>query len=162
HHREARHQFFWERAHDHSPKPAGRGEKSVRKLLSDSTNKGKVRDPAGPPPGRRNLVRLTLRTLLAYLDDTLDPSQAKLIGQKVAEGDTAQELIARIKQGTRRRRLTVPPATGPSKLDPNMVAEYLDNTLGADQTAEVEQTCLGSDVHLADVAASHQILTLVL
>jgi hypothetical protein len=108
-------------------------------------------------------VRLTLRTLLAYLDDTLEPAQAKLIGQKVAESDTAQELIARIKQVTRRRRLTIPPPTGPgSKLDPNTVAEYLDNTLNPDQTAEVEQVCLGSDVHLADVAACHQILTLVL
>jgi hypothetical protein len=108
-------------------------------------------------------VRLTLRTLLAYLDDTLEPSEAKVIGQKVAESDTAQELIGRIKQVTRRRRLTIPPATGPGgKLDPNTVAEYLDNTLGPDPTAEVEQTCLGSDVHLADIAACHQILTLVL
>jgi hypothetical protein len=107
-------------------------------------------------------MRLTLRTLLAYLDDTLEPSQAKLIGQKVAESDTAQELIARIKQVTRRRRLTIPPATGPgSKLDPNAAAEYLDNTLNPDQMAEVEQIALSSDVHLAEIAACHQILTLV-
>jgi hypothetical protein len=108
-------------------------------------------------------VRLTLRTLLAYLDDTLDPADAKLIGQKVAESDTAQELIARIKQVTRRRRLAAPPPTGPgSRLDPNTVAEYLDNVLSADQTAEVEQIALSSDAHLADIAACHQILTLVL
>jgi hypothetical protein len=108
-------------------------------------------------------VRLTLRTLLAYLDDTLEPAQAKLIGQKVAESDTARELIARIKQVTRKRRLTSPPATGPgSKLDPNVAAEYLDNSLDNDQLAEVEQIALGSDVHLAEVAACHQILTLVL
>ena len=30
-------------------------------------------------------MRLTLRTLLAYLDDTLEPSETKMIGQKVAE-----------------------------------------------------------------------------
>src|SRR5262245_50019724 len=108
-------------------------------------------------------MRLTLRTLLAYLDDTLEPSQAKQIGQKVAESDTAQELITRIRQVTRRRRLTTPPDTGPgAKLDPNSIAEYLDNALDADQLAEVEQTCLGSDVHLAEVATCHQILTLVL
>ena len=108
-------------------------------------------------------MRLTLRTLLAYLDDTLEPSQARLIGQKVAESDAAQELIARIKQVTRRRRLTSPLATGPgSKLDPNLIAEYLDNVLSPEQLAEVEETCLGSDTHLAEVAASHQILTLVL
>jgi hypothetical protein len=109
-------------------------------------------------------MRLTLRTLLAYLDDTLEPAQAKLIGQKVAESDTAQELIARIKQVTRRRRLTTPPpAGGPGgKIDANTIAEYLDNSVSAEQLGEVEQICLASDVHLAEVAACHQILTLIM
>jgi hypothetical protein len=107
-------------------------------------------------------MRLTLRTLLAYLDDTLEPAQARQIGQKVAESDTAQELIARIKQVTRRRRLTTPPESGPNKIDPNTIAEYLDNTLSPDQLADVEQLCLASDVHLAEMASCHQILTLVL
>ena len=107
-------------------------------------------------------MRLTLRTLLAYLDDTLEPSEIKRIGQKVAESDTAQDLIARIKQVTRRRRITTPPATGPNAFDPNMVAEYLDSELGAEQIAELEKICLESDVHLAEVASCHQILTLVL
>jgi len=104
---------------------------------------------------------LTLRTLLAYLDDMLEPAQAKLIGQKVAESDTAQELIARIKEVTRQRRLPAPPPTG-GRLDANTIAGYLDNTLTAEQLAEVEQTCLASDIHLAEMAACHQILTLVL
>jgi hypothetical protein len=108
------------------------------------------------------VLRLTLRTLLAYLDDTLEPGEIKRIGQKVAESDAAQELIARIKQVTRRRRLTTPPATGPGAFDPNTVAEYLDNELSPEQMAELEKVCLDSDVHLAEVAASHQILTLVL
>jgi hypothetical protein len=107
-------------------------------------------------------VRLTLRTLLAYLDDTLEPLEIKTIGQKVAESETAQELIARIKQTTRRRRITTPPATGPNSFDPNMVADYLDNELSAEQVAELEKICLESDVHLAEVASCHQILTLVL
>jgi hypothetical protein len=107
-------------------------------------------------------VRLTLRTLLAYLDDTLEPLEIKTIGQKVAESETAQELIARIKQTTRRRRITTPPATGPNSFDPNMVADYLDNELSAEQVAELEKICLDSDVHLAEVASCHQILTLVL
>ena len=98
-------------------------------------------------------MRLTLRTLLAYLDDMLDPAETKLIGQKVAESDHAQELIARIKQVTRRRRLTTPPATGPNAFEPNTVAEYLDNTLSPEQVAEVEKACLESDVHLAEIAA---------
>jgi hypothetical protein len=107
-------------------------------------------------------MRLTLRTLLAYLDDTLEPSEIKRIGQKVAESDTAQELIARIKQVTRRRRITTPPATGPNSFDPNMVADYLDSELPPEQIAELEKICLESDVHLAEVASCHQILTLVL
>src|ERR1700680_1240299 len=106
-------------------------------------------------------MRLTLRTLLAYLDDTLEPAQAKLIGQKVAESETAQELIARIKEVTRQRRLAAPPPTG-GKLDAAVIAGYLDTTLPAEQWAEVEQLCLASDVHLAELAACHQILTLVL
>lgn len=108
-------------------------------------------------------MRLTLRTLLSYLDDALEPTQAKLIGQKVAESQAAQDLIARIKQVTRRRRLTTPPATGPgARFDPNMIAEYLDNVLPSEQVAELEETCLGSDVHLAEVAACHQVLALFL
>jgi hypothetical protein len=108
-------------------------------------------------------MRLTLRTLLAYLDDMLEPSQAAVIGQKVAESETARDLIARIRQVTRRRRLTIPPATGPgARLDANVIAEYLDNVLPGDQLGEVEETCLSSDVHLAEVSACHQILTLVL
>jgi hypothetical protein len=111
---------------------------------------------------KENIVRLTLRTLLAYLDDTLEPLEIKTIGQKVSESDTAQELIARIKQVTRRRRITTPPATGPNAFDPNTVSDYLDNELSSEQVAEVEKLCLESDVHLAEVASCHQILTLVL
>ncbi len=107
-------------------------------------------------------LRLTLRTLLSYLDDTLDPTQAKAIGQKVAESDQARELMERIKQVTRRRRLTTPPAAGPGGIDANTIAEYMDNEVTPEQAAEVEQICLASDVHLAEVAACHQILTLVL
>src|SRR5436190_12542623 len=108
-------------------------------------------------------MRLTLRTLLAYLDDTLEPSEIKEIGQKVAESDAAQELIARIKQVTRKRRLTTPPLTGPgAKFDPNVIAEYLDNELSGEEVADIEKICLESDVHLAEIAACHQILTLVL
>jgi hypothetical protein len=109
------------------------------------------------------MLRLTLRTLLAYLDDTLEAAQAKDIGQKVAESEFAQETVERIKKVTRRRRLSAPPIEADDhSLDPNTIAEYLDNVLPADQVAELEQAALDNDVRLAEVAACHQILTLVL
>lgn len=108
-------------------------------------------------------MRLTLRTLLAYLDDTLPADQAKVIGQKVGESETARELIDRIKKVTRRRGLSTPTKGengGPS--DPNIVSDYLSDALSSDQVAQFEKACLDSDVHLAEVAACHQILTLLL
>ncbi|MCE9534400.1 MAG: hypothetical protein K8T89_25255 [Planctomycetes bacterium] len=110
-------------------------------------------------------MRLTLRTLLSYLDDTLEPAEARLMGEKVAESELAQELIERIKKVTRRRGLSAPPVSGDdgdAATDPNSVAEYLDNALAADQLEEIEQSALDSDAHLAEVATCHQILTLVL
>ncbi len=107
-------------------------------------------------------MRLTLRTLLAYLDDTLDPVQARQIGEKVAESTVAQELIDKIKRVARRRSITIPSATGPDAADPNLVAEYLDNDLPVEKIAEIEEQALHSDVHLAEIAACHQLLTLIM
>jgi hypothetical protein len=71
--------------------------------------------------------------------------------------------MARIKEVTRRRRITTPAPGGPgSKVDPNAIAGYLDNALPPDALADVESLALASDVHLAEIAACHQILTIVL
>jgi hypothetical protein len=108
-------------------------------------------------------VRLTLRTLLAYLDDILEPSHAREIGEKIAESAVASGMVTRVREVLRRRRITAPDVTGPTATpDPNVVAEYLDNTLSPEGVAELERICLESDMHLAEVAACHQVLTLVL
>src|SRR4051794_8660784 len=109
------------------------------------------------------MLRLTLRTLLAYLDDTLEPAQVKEIGEKVAESEVARETVERIKTVTRRRRLTAPPLLADDhSTDPNTTAESPDTALPPDQVTELEQAALDNDVRLAEVAACHQILTLVL
>ena len=106
-------------------------------------------------------MRLTLRTLLAWLDDTLKPAEVREIGRHVAESPVAQELTERIQRVTRQRRLSVPSRSGPDGTDPNVVAAYLDNDLEPDAVAEFEQKCLNSDVNLAEVASVHQILSLL-
>src|SRR4051812_26951468 len=116
------------------PAPAGRRSENGR--------------PRGPHP-----MRLTLRTLLAWLDDTLPPAEVRQIGQQVAETPLAQELVERIHRVTRQRRLTVPNDSGPDGVDPNVVAHYISDLLSAEQVTEFEKKCLISDVHLAEVAS---------
>jgi len=106
-------------------------------------------------------MRLTLRTLLAWLDDTLPPVQVREIGKQVGSSPLAQELVQRIHRVTRQRRLTVPSKNGADATDPNLVASYLDNDLNAEQVAEYEKKCLTSDVNLAEAASVHQILSLL-
>ena len=110
------------------------------------------------------MPRLTLRTLLAYLDDILEAEEARALGLKIAENPEVQQLIERIKRVTRRRGLGAPPPISDEDevSDPNTVAEYLDNRLDSESIREFEAACLESDALLAEVAACHQILTLVL
>ena len=109
------------------------------------------------------MIRLTLRTLLAYLDDTLPPAQSREIGEKLAASPPALELAERIKKVIRKRSVSTP-ASGPegSATDANIVAAYLSDSLPPEILAEFERNATESDASLAELAACHQILTLVL
>ena len=105
-------------------------------------------------------MRLTLRTLLAYLDDRLPPANAREIGKKLAASPFAQELADRIRSVVRQRRLSVP-GRQTKAIDPNLIAEYLDDQLTPELVALVEKEVLASDFSLAEVAASHEIIGLL-
>jgi len=107
-------------------------------------------------------MRLTLRNLLAYLNNIIeDPADIEEMRRKIEESEFATGLVHRIRSTTSRARLGAPSLEGRGiGLDANSIAEYLDNELPADRIPDLEKICGESDVHLAEVAACYQILAL--
>lgn len=108
-------------------------------------------------------MRLTLRTLLAYLDDVLAPAEATRLGERIQESEFAGDLVHRIRDCMRRDNLGAPRLEGRGGgFGANTVAEYLDNTLSTELVVDFEKSCLESPPHLAETGCCHQILALVL
>jgi hypothetical protein len=110
-------------------------------------------------------MRLTLLTLLAYLDNDnhLSPDDAQALKDKIEKSDFASGLVMRIKSISRKLRMSAPKVDGKGLgRDPNSVATYLEGDLPPERLGEFERLCLESDVHLAEVASCHQILSMVL
>lgn len=104
-------------------------------------------------------MRLTLRTLLAWLDHVLPSDEQHELAAKVAASGPAQQLVARIRQVVERPTIPAPRADGRGLgADPNSVAEYLDNCLVPERLEAFERICIESDMHLAEVAACHEML----
>jgi len=108
-------------------------------------------------------MRLTLRTLLAYMDDFLEQEDREDIAEKLKHNEQATALLERIREVVSRARLGAPQIIGSGMArDPNSVAEYLESTLAPEQVKLLESICLESDVHLAEVGAVHHIVTMIL
>ncbi|MCC9601616.1 hypothetical protein LOC67_13745 [Stieleria sp. JC731] len=108
-------------------------------------------------------MRLTLRTLLAYLDDTLDPRDREILRDKLERSGQATQLVQAIRACITNPQLSAPAPESVHPIeDANMMSDYLDSTLSPEQTAELEKACLDSLPSLAEAGACHQILTMVL
>ena len=101
-------------------------------------------------------MRLTLRTLLGWIDGVLPPEEHYVIGVMVADSKVATRLADRIREGAAHGSMEVPLTGGPAIADnPNSVAEYIDNTLLSEHLEAFERLCIESRPHFEEVAACH-------
>jgi len=104
-------------------------------------------------------MRLTLRTLLAWLDGVLTPEEQRQLGERVAGSTVATHMADRIRTAVGRTMIGAPRVDAKGIADDvNSVAEYLDNALASEQLEPFERICIESEVHLAEVASCHGML----
>ncbi|QGJ71142.1 Hypothetical protein PBC10988_28450 [Planctomycetales bacterium 10988] len=108
-------------------------------------------------------MRLTLRSLLAFRDGLLTMAQMQEIDQKLQDNPSAQALNEKINRCLQNKQLGTPAPCDPELSQcPDQVARYLDNALEEGEVVDIEKACLGSKIHLAEVAGCQKILVEIL
>ncbi|MDR0869617.1 MAG: hypothetical protein LBN39_02380 [Planctomycetaceae bacterium] len=108
-------------------------------------------------------MRLSLRTLLAFEDKVFDIEQQRQLEKHIRQDDVSVLTLRRIRGVIRQPNLGVPGRYQQrEELDPNVVAEYIDEEMPAEVQERFERFCLSSDKFLAEVASVHQVLSNVL
>lgn len=104
-------------------------------------------------------MKLTLRTLLAFMDGTVTEDESAALRTKIKASAPIRELIQRIRKVVNNSELPAPRNDGlDSTGNPNNTSEYLDNLLDIEIVPNFEKLAIGSDVLLAEIAETHQIL----
>ena len=107
-------------------------------------------------------MRLTLRTLLAWRDRVLPEVEQDELNLKIESSPIARQLADRMSLVVGRKRLAAPRVIGKGLGgDANSVAEYLDNTLDPTKLEPLERILLESDIQLAEVTATHELLAAI-
>ena len=103
-------------------------------------------------------MRLTLRTLLAYRDDVVEPAQATDLAGKLARSNFAQRLNETLDElSARSTELSEKGDDWP--LDENQLAAYFSDSLTPAEMVDFERACVQDDQLLAEVAECHALLS---
>ncbi len=109
-------------------------------------------------------MRLTLRTLLAYLNEAgLTAKEQKEISARIEQSENAQKLIKHLEVITSDPAVNVfAISDNQGEKNANRVAQYLDSSLSDKDVEVFEKSALESVPLLAEIANSHLILSKVL
>jgi len=108
---------------------------------------------------RQAAMRVSLRQVLAFRAGQLSPGETEAIYRELPTQPAIQNWLMRLAQVEQQKQLSAPPPVGALQpLEPNLVAQYLEDQLSDAQRLGVEQVCLGSEMHLAEVSCCQQFL----
>ncbi len=108
-------------------------------------------------------MRLTLRTLLAYLNQSnLNLRAVERIEAKVKASPAASKLIEDLRKLMADPNLAaLPPNCDEAQMDANWVAEYLDNSLDEENVESFEKKAFESTLLLSEIGSCHEILSAI-